>query len=221
MAVEQTEKNGYIPPSQPFVDKVLSRVYIRPETLPHLVFPLVEYVHENKPDYIIGLDSGGRIPTLALYMLHQRLYGQLPTIDHSVHFKKLSRKLPHWIMYDQLSPVVRELLQHKQYPHVFVVDDWINTGKTKDLVTNTFDHLSGGKISVSYGVMRGWRADITGDLFSVGLTAWRDNPNMSGVLYEKGKVTPQVMHTSQAHHLREEIAKHMDIFAAAAKQARE
>lgn len=215
MIEHESQQRLYIIPPQSVRDRIVQKFYIRPEHIPYLVYPLVEFVNKESPDYIIALDSGGRIPGLAMHMLYQQLYGALPTQDHSIHFKKLSRKMPDSAVYQQLAPVVDYILSNRQKSHVFVLDDWINTGLTKQRVTQAFDDLSKGKVTVSYGVMRGWRGDISGDPFSFATTAWRDNSKKYGIIYENDAITPKILRTTEAISLREDIAAHIKVFAMA------
>lgn len=118
-------------PKRSIINTLRSKLMISPENIAYSVYPIVEAIHEIKPDYILALDRGGRIVGIATHMLYKELYGSLPTHDSAIHFKKVSRRLPSKTNYQSLEPIAEDLMKINNDPIVFVIEDWMNTGATK------------------------------------------------------------------------------------------
>ena len=66
------------------IEKFKAKFLITPANIPEFVLPIVEFINDAKPDYIIANDRGGRLVAFAAHILHQELYGELSTRDHLI-----------------------------------------------------------------------------------------------------------------------------------------
>lgn len=190
------------------IEQLKAKFCITPENIGYFVYPLAKYVHEAKPDYILALDTGGRIAALALHTLHQQLYGSLPTQDHRIHFLRVSHHFTPETSNQQLKSFVDYVLANNERPNIFVVDDWLTAGTTANMVRQSFDQLSHGKANVHLGVMRELftgKADVAGDTFSIARCNWHGKPNLIGVAYTDS-MKPYAIHSPEARLLRQKIS---------------
>ncbi len=191
------------------------KLIVDPENSMRLVYPLASFIHEERPDYILAIDSGARIASLALVALYHELYGELPTKDHSIHFKKVSHSFPFRLVKRQLQGDVKQALTACETPLFFVIDDCVNTGLTAAMIRKAISQLSNGRINVRFGVMREFLArvtDVKGDTFSLARPTWRNKQSLIGVEYLDG-TTPQVIRSSAALNLRRQIRSSATLFA--------
>ncbi|MDO8508807.1 MAG: phosphoribosyltransferase [Nanoarchaeota archaeon] len=151
--------------------------------------PIVEYIHQLRPDYIVASDRGARLLGLAVFRLYSQLHGRLPTSDGTLRFRRFSKSNSTKDTENHLKPLVKEMLKFKKKPTVLVLDDWVVSGGTKKLAQETFDKLGKGKIKVKFGVLTGNGADVSrNDGHSsgfAGVTDWRDDSNIIGITYSK------------------------------------
>ena len=196
---------------------VRSKFRIDPENVSRLVYPLARFVHEEKPDYVLALDSGGRITGLVLLALYNRLYNEVfPTRDILIHFEKISHGFPPALVRSQLRPHIDQALSLSDSPLLFIVDDCVNTGTTTLMMRYLAAELSNGKVRLRVGVMREFLTgvtDVRGDSFSLARATWRNNPSMIGVEYPQ-KTVPRVVRTGEAVKLRQQILDQTREFAA-------
>lgn len=185
---------------------------ITADNIAEFAYPLAQFVEQVRPDYIIACDRGARIVGLAVHMLYGRLYGALPTQDHSIHFRKISRKVPEDAVREVLRPDVQRMLTVVDSPTVLVLDDWVATGGTKSLVRELFAELSGGRANILYGVMRGDGADVTGGRDSAAFGDWHDNANLIGVDYDSSDLKPFRVGSSAASVYRRRMSVNIDNF---------
>lgn len=162
---------------------------ITAENIGEFALPIVEYIHQTQPDYVVASDRGARLLGLAVFRLHKRLYGRFPTADGSMRFRRFSKSNTSEATEQHLQPLVNEMLQYKKRPTVLVLDDWVCSGGTKKLAQQTFDKLSRGRIKTKFGVLIGGGADISGHGSQTsgfaGVTDWRDDSNIIGIKYGK------------------------------------
>lgn len=163
---------------------------ITADNVAEFAYPLAQYIEQVKPDYIVACDRGARIIGLAVHMLYRRLYGALPTRDHTISFRKISTSVPIEVIKEVLQPDIKHMLATVESPTVLVLDDWVTTGKTKDLVYELFAELSQNRVNVLYGVMRGEGADITGNKDSSAFSDWHDRVDLIGVDYNSNDLRP-------------------------------
>jgi len=160
---------------------------INADNIGEFALPIVEYIHQIKPDYVIASDRGARLLGLAVFKLHGLLYGRFPTADGTIKFRRFSKSNPQEETEKHLQPMVKDMLEHKQRPTVLVLDDWVCSGGTKRIAEETFDRLSKGRIKTKFGVLIGTGGDISGHISHTsgfgGVTDWRDDSNIIGVKY--------------------------------------
>lgn len=184
-----------------------ARIAITADNIAEFAYPLVQFIEQVRPDYIVACDRGARIIGLAVHMLYKRLYGALPTQDHAIHFRKISRNVPADTVRNVLRPDIQRMLATVESPTVFVLDDWVITGGTKSLAQNVFSELSGDKINVLYGVMRGAGADITGSKNSTAFGDWHDKPDLIGVDYFGSALEPHKVKSPVALEYRKKMSE--------------
>ena len=204
------------------MENVLPQIGIavdRNDNVAELVYPLVQFVEQKKPDYIFACDRGARFIGLAVHMLYGRLYGAFPTQDHAIHFRKISGYVPADAVRKALQPDVERMLVAREYPTILVLDDFIATGGTKSLVYKLFTELSGGKAKILYGVMRGNQgdgADVTGSKDSISSSSgdWLDMTNLIGVDYDyvDGMLRPRRIPSAAAIDYRRRISASIQRF---------
>jgi adenine/guanine phosphoribosyltransferase-like PRPP-binding protein len=160
---------------------------INADNIGEFALPLVEYIHQTKPDYVVASDGGARLLGLAVFRLHNQLYGRFPTADGTIRFRRFSKSNTQQDTEKHLQPLVTEMLAHKKRPTVLVLDDWVWSGGTKRLATDIFDKLGKGRIRTKFGVLIGEGADVSGHKSQTsgfaGITDWRDDSNIIGVRY--------------------------------------
>ena len=160
-------------------------VVISADNIAEFAYPLVQFIEQEKPDYIVCCDRGARVFGMAIKMMYRQMFGALPTIDGLMYFRKITRKLP----YSDVEAKMKDLLSQIQSKargkrlKVLVVDDWVSTGGTQEVVKRLF---VGMNIDLKFGVIRGTKADISGKLDSRLMTAWTDDSEQIGVEYTDG-----------------------------------
>ncbi len=173
------------------------------EKMGRFVRPIVEYIRQTCPDYVIACDSGARFFGLAVFRTYHQLYGRFPTADGTLRFRRFSKDNSLDTTKEYLTPLVNEMLTYRDKPNVLVLDDSINSGETRRLARQTFDELSNGKINIRFGVLIGTGADISiwgSNLFrydsltgDIGIDFdWKDNSHLIGIEYGDGIVSSGV-----------------------------
>lgn len=164
---------------------------ITADNLGEFALPIVEYIHQTQPDYVIASDRGARLLGLAVFRLYRELYGRFPTADGTLRFKRFSKSNSQSETEEHLRPLVNEMLANRKNPRVLVLDDWVASGGTKRIVYDIFDRLGKGKIKTKFGVLIGGGADISGHGQQTsgfaGVTDWRDDSNIIGIQYGKDR----------------------------------
>ncbi len=182
-------------------------VTITADNLGEFALPIVEYIRKTKPDYIVASDRGARLLGLAVFRLYGKLHGRLPTIDGTIRFRRFSKSNTQKETEEHLRPLVNEMLKHKRNPKVLVLDDWVDSGGTKQLTKDVFDKLGDKKIDVKFGVMVGGGADISGHGSKTsgfaGVADWHDNSNIIGIQYFG--IKPEPVRSQQAKDYRGRI----------------
>lgn len=191
-----------------------TKTRITADNIAEFAYPLAQFVEQVRPDYIVACDRGARMIALAVHMLYGRLYGALPTQDHSIHFRKISRKVPTAVVREALRPDVERMLATTESPTVLVLDDWVATGGTKSLTQELFAELSGGRVNLLYGVMRGGQADVSGSKDSFALGDWHDRPDLIGVDYDMGSSEPHKVDSKAALAYRQRMSAGIEKFVA-------
>ncbi|MBS3123427.1 hypothetical protein J4437_02195 [Candidatus Woesearchaeota archaeon] len=167
---------------------------INADNIGEFALPIVEYIRQTQPDYVVASDRGARLLGLAVFRLHSKLYGRFPTADGTIRFRRFSKDNAAEDTEKHLQPLVEEMLRYKERPTVLVLDDWVVSGATKKIAQQTFDKLSKGRIKTKFGVLIGAGADVSGHQQRTsgfaGVTDWHDNSEMIGVSYSGIKAQP-------------------------------
>ena len=160
---------------------------ITADNIGEFALPIVEYIHQTQPDYVIACDRGARLLGLAVYRLYRSLHGRFPTSDGTLRFRRFSKSNAQQETEKHVQPLVDEMLTYEKRPTALVLDDWVASGHTKKMIQQTFDRLSKGRVKTKFGVLVGEGADVSGngDHTSgfAGVTDWRDDSNIIGVAY--------------------------------------
>lgn len=201
---------------------VKDSVSITADNIGEFALPIVEYIRQTQPDYVVASDRGARLLGLAVFRLYHQLYGSLPTSDGTIRFRRFSKSNSQEETEQHLEPLVAEMLQYKENPRVLVLDDWVVSGVTRKLARNTFDRLSGKRIQVSFGVLVGNGADVSGNTkqtsgFSSS-TDWRDDSTIIGVSYGdsfsfRKSIDAKPVRSQQAADYRKKMYAGIDRFA--------
>ncbi len=191
-----------------------TKVTINSDNISYVAYPIARFIAEEKPDYIIACDRGARIIALATHILYQELYGGLPTQDHRISFRKISRKTPFEMIRKQLEADVSHILTVVESPKILVLDDWIFTGKTRSWVNEAIEDLSGGRAKVFFGVMlgKGNGIDISGDRNSFAFWDKRNKGDLVGVDYSS-ELFPFKTNSAEAIIYRKKLFKSVKAFA--------
>jgi hypothetical protein len=67
---------------------VRDSVSINADNLGEFALPIVEYIHQTKPDFVVASDRGARLIGLAVHRLYRKLYGRFPTADGTMRFRR-------------------------------------------------------------------------------------------------------------------------------------
>ncbi len=195
--------------------KLNQDVQITAQNLGEFALPIVEYIHETQPDFVVPSDRGARLLGLAVYRLYKKLYGEFPTANGALNFRRFSTSNSNSETQKHLRPLIEKMLQYTKNPNVLVLDDWVVSGQTKNLAKEVFGNLSKGKIKTKFGVLIGNGADVSGHTTQTSgfdqTTDWRDNSNIIGVRYSRTKPTP--VNSMQSKEYRKTMYKNIDELA--------
>lgn len=192
-------------PNQLLITPSDRTVVVGPENIGEFILPMVEFIRQNRPDYIVACDRGARYLGVGVYALYKEIYGELPTQDRKLHFRRISKSNPEDATEEHLRPLVEHMLGEVVDPRVLVLDDWVNMGVTKQMVTRIFSRLSNGRIQLTYGVLRGGNADVTGTPNDNVYADWHDDASKIGVDYPKEAYLPEDAFVAMANHSPESI----------------
>ena len=200
--------------------KASSKVVITPENLPLLAHPIADFIHQEKPDYVMAFDRGARLLGVATLMIHRRLYGELPTRDRKINLRKVSTSVPQEEMRRQLQSDVEIMLEHADTPQVLLLDDLVNSGKTRRMATDLITEFSDGKVDILFGVLRGKGkdADVSGDRHSFAYCAWRNRSDVLGVNYDH-TLQPTAIRSPKAVAYRRRLVKSVNNYIAGIEQS--
>ncbi|MBS3091136.1 hypothetical protein J4217_01660 [Candidatus Pacearchaeota archaeon] len=192
---------------------------INADNIGEFALPIVEYIHQTQPDFVVASDRGARLLGLAVFRLHKRLYGRFPTADGTIRFRRFSKSNTQEATEKHIQPLVDEILACKKKPTVLVLDDWVCSGGTKRLAQNVLDKLGKGKIKIKFGVLVGAGADVSGHSGQTsgfaGVTDWRDYSDIIGVRYGKDNwgstgIKAQPVRSEQARDYRKRMYEGID-----------
>lgn len=166
---------------------------LRPEDLPELTLPVLEFIEQIQPHIVIGCDRGGRLFSLALHAAwrHTRGATPFPTIDGKIHFARISKSEDEEVLQESVDRIVEQCLvfgkqrgnvvKEGEQLRVLYVDDWVVGGGTKRLAKRL---MKKHQAQTYFAVMSGNDADVSGDASrSSGSVSWHDSPAEIGVNY--------------------------------------
>ena len=161
------------------------------ETIGEYVLPIVEFIEEEQPDYIIACDRGGRPLGLAVASMYKKMHGRLPTVDGTLRFRRITKTNEEAVTEEHVRPLVEEMLTNRQYPKVLVLDDCIVYGGTKYLVQKIFNRMGEGRIQLTFGVLCGSGGNISGSS-SLKWFDWEEN-GVVGVSYTANNCNAKIV----------------------------
>jgi hypothetical protein len=133
----------------------IGRGRITCENIAAPTFPIVQFMRklslEGKgPDYVLGIDRGGRPVGLAVAILYHELYGNLPTVDGTIRFRKSVPEEPEETK-DAMRSLVREIMKKRSLgmpPVVLLLDETMDNGETMNEVSVALNELSRNRIKI-------------------------------------------------------------------------
>lgn len=164
----------------------------KPEDLPILALPVLDFIEDTQPHVVIGCDRGARLFSLAVHAAwHQTRPGKpFPTLDGKLHFARVSKSEDFDTLQQRIDQIIIMSQHHGQQKgheigddeqlRVLFIDDLTTTGKTKKLSERL---MAKHKAQTHFAVMCGPGADATGSLTQNRYVSWRDNPREIGVDY--------------------------------------
>ena len=180
--------------------------HIDADNIGEFVFPIVQYIAQTEPDYIVACDRGARLIALATHMLYQELFGEIPTKDHKIHLRRISKSNKPEETKEHLRPLISDMVSETERPKVLILDDWISLGITKGMIKQIFGDLTGNRAELLFGVLKGSGADIAGIEDNWAMADWHDDPTKIGVTYEGFEVKPD--HKPTALEYRRKMQQH-------------
>lgn len=168
------------------------------EDLPVMAVPVVRFIDKVQPDVVIGCDRGARLYALAVHSMWDKLKGdeqRFPTLDRTIHFARLSTSLGLDVTSKALAQILEKSVQeakrqgkgiNRKRPKIMFIDDLIASGATREQIIESLKEIGVlPEVDVSYAVMCGSGADVTGNGRRVSIP-WLDNADVIGVNYTKG-----------------------------------
>lgn len=164
----------------------------KPEELPEMAMPVLEFIDQVQPHIVIGCDRGGRLFSLAIHAAWRETRdGQpFPTLDGKIHFARISKSENPAVLQEKVDAIIelsKRLAEHKgnivdddEQLRVLFVDDWVIGGGTKRLAEMLVEKHGAKSF---FAVMSGGKADATGEPDLRTNVSWHDRPEHIGVNY--------------------------------------
>lgn len=180
---------GNLAPGLNFLNLDLDR--LKPEDLPELALPVLEFVERVQPDVVVGCDRGGRMFSLAVHAAWRatRPGKPFPTLDGKIHFTRISKTEDEEILSQKMGDIIQSAVTQglqRGNKHdegnlkILFIDDWVVGGGTKRLA----ERLAKAHGATAYfATMCGRGADVTGSTTRGTFSSWRDDPEEIGVNY--------------------------------------
>lgn len=165
---------------------------IKPEDLPEMALPVLEFIEDVQPHIVIGCDRGGRLFGLAMHAAWQQTRdGQpFPTLDGKLHFARVSKSEDADVLQEEVDEIVETTKQFGKFRgneladgeqlRVLFVDDWVIGGGTMRLAQRL---MKKHNAQTYFAVMCGEGADATGKRGLHTNVSWHDRPEEIGVNY--------------------------------------
>lgn len=167
-------------------------VSTKPEDLPEMALPVLDFLEEVQPHIVIGCDRGGRLFGVAMHAAWRttRANAPFPTLDGKIHFARISKSEDEAVLQAKIDAIVAASMhtaaqrgtvpQESEQLRIMFVDDWVVGGGTKRLAERLVKKHGAQTYFV---VMSGGGADATGELDQNTFVSWHDNPEAIGVNY--------------------------------------
>jgi adenine/guanine phosphoribosyltransferase-like PRPP-binding protein len=164
----------------------------KPEDLPEMALPVLEFMEDVQPHIVIGCDRGGRLFSLAMRAAwhHTRSGQPFPTLDGKLHFARVSKSEDFDVLQEKIDQIVEaskrlgkqrgnEIADDEQL-RVLFIDDWVIGGGTMRLAQRL---MKKHNAQTNFAVMCGEGADVTGKKDLHTHVSWHDRPEEIGVNY--------------------------------------
>lgn len=169
------------------------------ERLPLYVHPLVEMIHEEKPEHIIACERGARLVGLAVFLLHRELYGVLPTLNKSIDFVRI----PSPKNSQKLEPYMSSL-EERGVKRIMFIDDLYASGSTCAMAREVFS-----RFTTRFAVVGNCRvvSDVP-DFCATGFETiadpeWDNDPSIIGVDYDYDEMLKPNRYKTSLRYRRE------------------
>lgn len=171
------------------LERLTSEVVVTSRNIAYAIRPVVDYIHQLQPNFIVAFDRGARLFGFATHIFYNKLYGQLPTVDGKIHYRKISLKIDREHLARVVSCDVDYMCRKLRNPHVLLIDDWIHGGQTREYALGLYRDLSDNVLDIHYGVMigKGKGADVWGTNNNFGIYSWYNQNRVVGVYYDESK----------------------------------
>jgi len=164
----------------------------KPEDLPEMALPVMEFMEEVEPHIVIGCDRGGRLFGLAIHAAwgQTREGRPFPTLDGKLHFARVSKSEDPDVLQEKIDQIVAisekfgkqsgNKLAVGEQLRVLFIDDWVIGGGTMRLAQRLMEKHNA---QTYFAVMCGEGADATGQPNLHTHVSWHDRPEEIGVNY--------------------------------------
>jgi hypothetical protein len=164
----------------------------KPEELPEMALPILEFIDEVQPHIVIGCDRGGRLFSLAMHAAwRETRAGQpFPTLDGKLHFARISKSEDPDVLQEKIDQIVGasklfgeqrgNVVDEDEQLRVLFVDDWVIGGGTKRLTERLMKKYGA---QTYFAVLCGDGADVAGRSKLKTRVSWHDRPEEIGVNY--------------------------------------
>lgn len=164
----------------------------KPEDLPEMALPILEFMDDVQPHIVIGCDRGGRLFGLAMHAAWRETRGgqAFPTLDGKLHFARVSKSEDPDVLQEKIDEIVDASKQFgkqrgnqlgdDEQLRVLFVDDWVIRGGTMRLAQRLMEKHGA---QTYFAVMCGEGADATGAQDLKTRVSWHDRPEEIGVNY--------------------------------------
>lgn len=164
----------------------------KPECLPEMALPVLDFIQTVQPHIVIGCDRGGRLFGVAMHAAWRTTRGSapFPTLDGKIHFARISKSEDEAVLQEKIDTIItasiKTAAQRGTLPpeteqlRIMFVDDWVVGGGTKRLAERLVRKHGAQSYFV---VMSGGGADATGEPQQNTYVSWHDDPEEIGVNY--------------------------------------
>ena len=200
---------------------------LRLADLPYLARPIIEDIHETRPDVVIAGDRGGRLLAVTAFRSWKKRYPgeRFPTADGSIRFARVTsrsarehhvRKAIEFTLasagFDPKAIKSREISP----PTVMYLDDWCVHGETIGRFLAAADDLGIPGDNLTYATACGPRVSSVRHIVSdrrrhPRWSVWDSNQDYIGVYYGRQQPTmPIPYRNNESEHARDTINSYIE-----------